>query len=241
MWVVDPGLAEPVLDYIKQQQLQLKGILITHTHNDHIGGLAELLTGLSQLGANSCPVYGPAHAKLANIHVLNEGDSLSLFDGIDATVMHLPGHLPEHLAFYIEPCARRAPALFCGDIIFASGCGRMFSGPAATFKQSLERIAAMPGDTELYCAHEYSLINLDWALSILPEDAALNARKAELEQRFANKGCTLPSDVAAENRANLFLRCAEKTLWQAVADKLQRPIESSLACFAGLRELKDNY
>ncbi len=197
--VVDPGDAEVVERALAQRSLALAGILLTHHHDDHSGGAAALAA------AHGCAVYGPQRPDLPVVtHPVRDGDRLELL-GTSFIVLALPGHTRDHLGYWCEP----AQAVFCGDTLFASGCGRLFEGTPAQMHASLQRLAALPPATRVYCAHEYTVANLRFAKTLAPDDAAIEAALgAALAARAAGRP-TVPTTVAQELRENPFLRCGE--------------------------------
>lgn len=210
--VVDPGDAGPVFKALAAHSLRLSGILVSHHHLDHVGGVAALRE------AFSVPVYGPALEVLPEPCTrVSEGESLTLL-GRQFQVLEVPGHTAGHIAFYLaQPNENEAPALFCGDTLFSAGCGRLFEGTPAQMHQSLQKLAALPADTRVFCTHEYTLSNLRFARHIEPDNEALLAYQAWcLAQRELGLP-TLPSTLALELRINPFLRCSEATVVAAVA------------------------
>ncbi|WP_027468717.1 hydroxyacylglutathione hydrolase [Deefgea rivuli] len=222
---VDPGAAEPLQAWLAEQQCQLAAILITHHHHDHTDGLPTL----AQAGL---PIYGPAGIAHVN-HVLHGGETLHLFDEA-FQVIATPGHTLDHLSYF------GAGALFCGDTLFAGGCGRLFEGTHEQLFQSLQRLAALPADTLVCCTHEYTLSNLRFALVLEPALPALIQRQAiESEKRSRNLP-TLPSTIALELATNPYLRVHDEALFARV--KAHTPsIQTELDCFTALRKWKDSF
>ena len=208
-WVVDPGQAEPVLGWLAAQRLQLAGILLTHHHGDHTGGVAALRA------ATAAPAWGPAHEPLPEgVQRVREGDSLALLGG-RFEVLEIPGHTAGHIAWY---CAGFGPEglLFCGDTLFSIGCGRLFEGTAAQMLASLDRLAALPESTLVCCTHEYTLSNLRFARALEPHHLGLADYQRWCEQQ-RQAGCpTLPSRIGRERALNPFLRSREPALRQAL-------------------------
>ncbi|WP_367605762.1 hydroxyacylglutathione hydrolase [Legionella sp. W05-934-2] len=222
---VDPGDAKPVLDYIRQHQLSLTAIVLTHHHFDHIGGVSDLLSQYP-----GTPVYGPHDSRIPQVtHALSEGDRINVLD-IDFTILSIPGHTSTHIA-YFNP---NSPMLFCGDTLFSAGCGRVFDGTMEKLFHSLEKINQLPIDTKIYCAHEYTLNNCRFAHSIEPS----NQKVIEKIQHLSTQPqtCSLPSDLATEKKINPFLRAISKSLSSPAYQDL-----SAYDTFKHLRLLKDDF
>jgi hydroxyacylglutathione hydrolase len=199
--VVDPGEAAPVHAWLDAQQLELTAILVTHHHPDHIGGLAGLRSRLKG------PVYGPLHPDIAGpLQVLGDADSVS-WNGLHFEVLHVPGHTAAHLAYFHAAQAQLGNLLFCGDTLFSGGCGRLFEGTPAQMQQSLSRLSALPGDTQVCCAHEYTVANLRFAQAVEPDNAAVAAYARRCAGLRAQGLPTLPSTIGLEQQVNPFLRC----------------------------------
>ena len=233
--VVDPGESGPVLAFLKARGLRLGAILCTHRHHDHIGGIATLRE------VYNVPVHGRRHPGNPHItHDLREGDKFKLDSfGIEFDIIEVPGHLDDHIA-YLAP-----EILFCGDVLFGAGCGRNFEGTPAQLHHSLQRLALLPDDTRVYCAHEYTAANLRFALACEPGNPEVHQRAAATQQlRVANQ-ITLPSTIALEKATNPFLRCTQpeiiRTLQQrGLTDTSERGV-SELAVFTALREWKNHF
>lgn len=220
---VDPGDAAPVLAYLQQHNLTLSAILVTHHHSDHIGGVNVLL------GQFNCPVYAP-HNPVFDFpyQTVVEADEITLF-GTTFKVLNVPGHTAIHVAYY------GGNSLFCGDTLFGCGCGRIFDGSAEQLYVSLQKIAQLPDDTLVYCAHEYTLNNIRFALSVDPDNTALQARQ-QTDQKLRDQGLpTLPSTLKLEKATNPFLRCDTAAL-QEIANSSDK-----LTVFRMTRELKNNF
>ncbi len=229
--VVDPGEAAPILSWMQQHELQLSAILVTHHHGDHVDGIAGLLDHYP------VPVYGPAQETIAHVSQrVDEGDRV-LIPAIDAEfcVMSVPGHTRGHIAYHGHGL------LFCGDTLFACGCGRLFEGTPAQMYDSLQRLAALPDATQVYCAHEYTLGNVAFALSIEPGNPRLGERDRQAREKRSQGLPTLPSSIALEHAANPFLRCHEPAIRQAAETYAQRPLNTPVEVFAVVREMKNHY
>lgn len=225
--VVDPGEAAPVLAVLSERQLTLKAILLTHHHNDHVGGVAGLVARFN------VPVYGPREtANKGADHIVAEGDRIRLL-AIDFTILALPGHTLGHIGFY------GAPYLFCGDTLFSAGCGRIFEGTPEQMYQSLQKVKRLAPDTLICCAHEYTLANLAFARTILPEDNLIAGYEHKMKQLRAKNLTNLPTNLAFEAQINLFLRCHDIDL-QSKLDP-HHTMHDEWRIFALLREKKDHF
>ena len=225
--VIDPGDAKPVIEALKREQLQLRAILITHHHSDHIGGVEELVAYAK------CPVYAPSYEQYPFHHeAVSEGQVVSIA-ALDLTfsVMWLPGHTLGHVAYL------KNGALFCGDTLFSAGCGRLFEGTPAQMLVSLNRLKQLPIQTKVYCTHEYTARNLDFALSLEPNNQALQARKTSVTAlRNANLP-SLPSSIAIELETNPFLRCQAAEIIQNASTENT----DELTIFTAIRERRNHY
>ncbi len=229
--VVDPGDAAPVLEYLAREKLELCAVLATHHHADHVGGVAGLLREWR------VPVYGPRHEPIATLtHPVSEGDRVTLPElGAAFSVLDIPGHTRAHIAYY------GAGALFCGDTLFACGCGRVFEGTPEQMYASLEKLAALPEDTKVYCGHEYTLANIGFAKAVEPQNAAL-AEREERERRLREAGRpTLPSTLAQEKATNPFLRCREPAVVQSANKYLGARLAAPAQVFAAIRDWKNGF
>jgi hydroxyacylglutathione hydrolase len=232
--IVDPGDAEPVIATLEQQSLQPVAILITHHHWDHVGGIADLLTRYS------LPVYGPALETIPHLSQgLREGDTVDLAAlGARLQVMDVPGHTAGHIAYYVEN--DEAPGLlFCGDTLFAGGCGRLFEGTAEQMHDSLSRIRALPDDTLVYCAHEYTEANLGFARIAEPDNTALRARQQVVQQQRAKGQATVPSTLGEEKATNPFLRFDQAEIIRGAEGFTGRKLNTEAEVFAAVRYWKD--
>jgi hydroxyacylglutathione hydrolase len=243
--VIDPGDAAPVEAALLARGLALRAILLTHHHADHVGGVAALIAARPD---PSLPVYGPRREDIAGVtHPLGDGDSFDLDAvipgfGLHLDVLDVPGHTSGHIAYVARPADDGAPPLlFCGDTLFAAGCGRLFEGTASQMHASLARLAALPSATRVYCAHEYTLANLRFAHAVEPDNDALNTRIAEAKATRERGEPTLPSTIGLERATNPFLRADQSTVRQAAEKFRSGASASPVATFAALRSWKDDY
>lgn len=229
--VVDPGEARPVIDYLDRERLALAAILNTHHHADHVGGNGALLSRWP------VPVFGPNDARIPDVtHRLSDGERITLpHFGIELEVMDIPGHTRSHIAFHGDGM------LFCGDTLFAVGCGRLFEGTPAQMHASLQRLAGVPDSTRVYCGHEYTVANIRFARAAEPGNQAL----ADLEKRAAAQRAkdlpTLPTDIGQEKATNPFLRVHEPAIIASASRQAGKPLADPVAVLAALREWKNNF
>ncbi|MGE3757245.1 MAG: hydroxyacylglutathione hydrolase [Pseudobdellovibrionaceae bacterium] len=227
--VVDPSEAEPVHKFLKNTDYKLQYILNTHHHHDHIGGNQELC---DSWGAH---IYAPLKNKNeipGATHFVKEGDVLKL-GWIELEVFEIPGHTLGHVAYY----AKKENLLFCGDTLFSIGCGKLFEGTPEMMWTTLKKIREHPSETEVFCGHEYTLKNLEFALSLTPNNMKLLDFISESILRLETEGCTLPSLLAIEKRLNPFLRADEAQF----AEEFGLAAESPEFVFKTLRKMKDSF
>ncbi len=228
--IVDPGDHRPVLRRLIKLGLELKYILLTHHHADHIGGVPGLLREYP------AKVIGPSDSRIPDLSaVVGEGDSVSLPElGLDFEVIEIPGHTSSHIAF------AGSGLLFCGDTLFSIGCGRLFEGTPTQMQESLDKIAALPPETLVYCGHEYTLSNCRFALEVEPENEALLARAQGVKKARSSNEITLPSTLVDELAANPFLRTREESVVSA-ARNIQPDVGPGAGTMAVIRAWKDRY
>ncbi|MGA0573061.1 hydroxyacylglutathione hydrolase [Variovorax sp. VNK109] len=232
--VVDPGDAQPVFDALEREGLQLQAILVTHHHADHVGGVDALRN------ATGARVYGPARERIPEpLTRLSQGDTVDTL-GLRFDVIDVPGHTAGHIAYY---CADMdgAPLLFCGDTLFSAGCGRLFEGTPAQMLDSLDRLAALPGNTRVCCTHEYTLSNLKFARAVEPGNADLIHYARQCEALRADHQPTLPSTLAQELKINPFLRTREATVIDAALAHAGDETASDVGVFAVIRQWKNEF
>jgi hydroxyacylglutathione hydrolase len=232
--VVDAGDAAPALAYLDRERLTLTAILCTHHHLDHVGGNTALLARFP------VPVFGPAGESIpGRTHPLSEGDHIVLPGvGVELDVLDIPGHTAGHIA-----CAGDidGPTVFCGDTLFAAGCGRLFEGTPAQMWRSLSKLAALPAATRIYCGHEYTLANLRFAAAVEPGNKAIAERAAREQGKRERGEPTLPSTMAEEWNTNPFLRAEQPAVRSAAEAQAGHPLADAVATFAVLREWKNGF
>ena len=229
--VVDPGEAGPVKDYLAREKLSLVAILATHHHPDHVGGIAELVA------MKKVPVFGPKGEPIpALTHPLGQDDKVTIPElAAEFSVLDIPGHTRAHVAYY------GLGSLFCGDTLFACGCGRVFEGTPAQMLASLSKLAALPDETKVYCGHEYTLANIKFARAVDPGNAALAAREERAKALRAAGRPTLPSTLGEERATNPFLRCGEPVVVESANKYLGSRIGDPVSVFAAIRDWKNRF
>jgi len=229
--VVDPGDDRPVEQALEKQGLQLRAILVTHHHADHVGGVQALAA------RHGAPVYGPAREKMpCDVQALDDGGTAALGHlGLEFAVMAVPGHTLGHIAYVGHG------ALFCGDTLFSGGCGRLFEGTPEQMSNSLDRLAALPDETAVYCAHEYTLSNLRFAQEIEPDNVDLRQAIADVRARRERDEITLPSTLGRERRINPFLRCRTPSVRASAERHAGRSLGTPADVFAVVRAWKDSF
>ncbi|NJP10346.1 MAG: hydroxyacylglutathione hydrolase [Leptolyngbyaceae cyanobacterium RU_5_1] len=231
--VVDPAEAGPVLRKLEELGATLVAIFNTHHHADHVGGNAKLLQRFPDM-----VVYGGAkdRGRIPGQQVfLQEGDRVSFGDR-SAEVFFVPGHTRAHIAYYFAPAhPNEMGDLFCGDTLFAGGCGRLFEGTPTQMVNSLSKLRRLPDQTRVWCAHEYTLKNLQFALMIDRDNANLHRRFAEVRAARSRSEATIPSMLGVEKRTNPFLR------WDDLGLRAATKAENDIQTFARLRGMKDRF
>ncbi len=229
--MVDPGEARPVKEYLAREGLTLVAILATHHHPDHVGGVTELVA------MKKVPVFGPKGEPIPELtHAVGQDDKIEI-PALKASfsVLDIPGHTRAHVAYY------GLESLFCGDTLFACGCGRVFEGTPAQMLASLSKLAALPDETKVYCGHEYTLANIKFARAVDPGNGMLAAREERAKAQRAAGRPTLPSTLGEERATNPFLRCAEPVVIESANKYLGSRIGDPVGVFAAIREWKNRF
>ncbi|MGL5290967.1 MAG: hydroxyacylglutathione hydrolase [Vibrionaceae bacterium] len=224
---IDPGEAQPLLQHLQAYQLSLDAILLTHHHRDHTDGVTSLQSHHPQV-----KIFGAAPKKENNSAPFPCFSSINLLD-YEFHIIPVPGHTLDHIAFYVNDM------LFCGDTLFSAGCGRMFEGEPQQFFDSLQKLANLPDQTKVFCAHEYTLANLQFALAVEPDNEMLHQTLAWATAQRAQNLPTLPSTIGKEKMINPFMRCHIERVKQSVQHTAMD--DSTVATFAALRKWKDNF
>jgi hydroxyacylglutathione hydrolase len=229
--VVDPGVAEPVIAFLKNQALDLDAILITHKHADHTHGVFELLEKFPRVS-----VYGPGQKLIPGVtHEVVDGQRIVLAGFAEIHVLAIPGHTFEHVAYEL------AQHLFCGDTLFSAGCGRVFDGSYEQLFKSLQKIASLSPDTKICCGHEYTLENLKFAQMLEPSNEAVRMHVQKCEQLRVQGLPTLPSTLALEKKLNPFLRLDALELRENLQRHLTTDLTEDLEIFTALRQWKNAF
>lgn len=229
--VVDPGESNKIIELMDSDKINLRGVLITHHHYDHTNGLLDLIK------KKDLEVYGPNN----NIQEINnrviELDKFTII-GIEFEVIEIPGHTLDHIAFY--SFNNGEPILFCGDTLFAGGCGRVFEGTYKQMFDSLKKISSYPQETKVYCGHEYTLSNLKFALEVDTNNHELENEFNNVKSLIASNNPSLPTTLQKELKINPFLRCNQNTIKNKVIKKFDM-VDDELEIFTALRKWKDNF
>jgi hydroxyacylglutathione hydrolase len=231
---VDPGDAVPVLRYLTERKLNLTGILVTHHHSDHIGGLPDLAGHFPGVS-----VFGPANETISLVNrKLHDGDVIEISElDLKFGVLDVPGHTIGHIAYHMPD----ANLLFCGDTLFAAGCGRLFEGTAGQLYESLNRLAALPEKTQVFCAHEYTQSNIEFARKVMPANTALQMRALDVSETRECGKPSLPSSIELETVTNPFLRVNDPEVRQAVEQYSGMRLDDPVDVFKQLRKWKDRF
>jgi len=232
--VIDPGIASPVIEYLRSKKLQLSAILITHHHDDHTGGNSELLQSYD------VPVYGPRNESIATVsHPLREGDQVNLEAiSLNLMVLDTPGHTRGHIAYY---GSNPFNMVFCGDTLFACGCGRVFEGTVQQMYQSLQKLSQLPNDTLIFCTHEYTLGNIQFAKAADPENARLIKFEIAAQELRKRNIPTIPTTLTLEKKINPFIRCEQLGIINSTQNYSGKSLSSPIEIFTVLREWKNNF
>ncbi|KAI9182930.1 Cytoplasmic glyoxalase II [Blastocladiella emersonii ATCC 22665] len=222
--VVDPVEPSKVLAKVAELGVDVRAVLTTHHHHDHAGGNSEFVRQCA------VPVYGGDQRIPALSHPVGDGDALRV-GSIAVRAMHTPCHTTGHICFYCEPADGGAKAVFSGDTLFLGGCGRFFEGDGEQFQASLDKLAALPDDTLVYCGHEYTLSNLKFAATVEPDNTRLAERLGWAKQQT----CTIPGSIGEEKATNPFLRTREASVQRATGQ------DAPAAVMGALREQKNKY
>ena len=234
--IVDPGDAKPVIEALENNSIEPIAILITHFHSDHVGGISGLLDRYPDL-----PVYGPASERIPHITHTLKGDETLTIEKIDTDfqVMNVHGHTAGHIAYYTKD-KNGDDKLFCGDTLFAAGCGRVFNGTLQDLHDSLHKISQLPPDTLIYCAHEYTLDNIGFAKWVEPDSGDLLAREQDAQALIDNDQATVPSILSLELETNPFLRTHLPHVVDRVAEATGKTLNNTSDVFAAMRTWKDS-
>ncbi len=247
-YIVDPGCAKSALNALEERELNLKGILITHHHPDHIGGIETLVNTFH------CPVWGPKNESIPCCTTkLQEGDKVTLTfeDNItqEWVVMDVPGHTQGHIAYFLKsanesPKSNEPSKLLCGDTLFSAGCGRLLGGTAEQLHHSLQRIANLPDNTVVFCTHEYTQANLAFARAADPNNSTIINHQEHVQKIRSQNQPTLPTTIGQEKQLNPFLRCDQPSIQQQIHQQpeiqtINNPTTADY--FAALRQWKDRF
>ena len=229
--VIDPGESKNTLDLLKNKQIDLSGILITHHHFDHTGGISDLNKN------NTFDVYGPNNDIESITNTVINGDVINVI-GLSFEIIEIPGHTLDHIAYY--SFNKGDPILFCGDTLFSGGCGRVFEGTHEQMHNSLTKLKQLPGNTKIYCGHEYTESNFKFALEVDPLNEDLQVRYNKVKQLRELEIPTLPSTLESELKTNPFLRCDNKDIQENIHKKFNTP-KLEVDVFMAIREWKDSF
>ena len=234
--VVDPGCADSVIQFLESNDYQLDCILVTHHHYDHVDGIADLLK-YGQHNNWAVNVYGPMNENIPHCsHKLVENDTVYIPHlELTFTVIDVPGHTAGHIAYYAEDI------LFCGDTLFSGGCGRVFEGTPEQMHQSLLKLKNLPDDTLVFCAHEYTQSNLEFALNVEPNNLNLINYFNHVTNLRNNGKSTIPTSIGLEKNINPFLRTENSEIIESANLYSESANNSDSAVFKVIREWKNNF
>jgi len=229
--LVDPGEPGPALEFLEAGQLNLTGLLLTHHHPDHIGGVAGIRD------RHPAPAWGPDDERMpADMETVGEGDSIAL-PGLDTElkVMETPGHTRSHIVFHGQGM------LFSGDTLFSAGCGRLFEGTPEQMQASMDKLAGLPDETRFYCGHEYTESNCRFALQVEPDNPALRQRMNQVRELRSQDRMTLPDTLGRDRQVNPFFRTREPSVIEAARGREEMPDERPATVFGVIRRWKDRF
>lgn len=232
--VIDPGIASPVIEYLLSKKLQLSAILITHHHHDHTGGNTELLQSFD------VPIYGPHNESIATVsHPLRDGDQVNLKEmSLNLIIIDTPGHTLGHIAYY---GSNPFNMVFCGDTLFACGCGRVFEGTTQEMYQSLQKLSQLPGDTLIFCSHEYTLGNIQFAKVVDPKNSQLIDFEIAARELRNRNVTTIPTTLTLERKINPFIRCEQQEVINSAQNYSGKLLPDPVAVFTALRAWKNHF
>jgi hydroxyacylglutathione hydrolase len=229
-FIVDPGEATPVINYLQQNKLTLSAIFITHHHWDHTNGLADLIKKYE------VPIFASKLSEVFGItHFVDENGQVKIDGFPEFSVIEIPGHTLDHIAFYSPGI------LFCGDTLFAAGCGRIFEGTAKQLYHSLQKLTKLPNDTQIYCGHEYTLKNLLFAQIVEPSNEKIFQRIQKVQELQNQNKPSLPSLISEEKETNPFFRCDSQEIIQQVEKFAEQKLNHPVDVFSALRNWKNQY
>ena len=229
--VIDPGESKQIIDLVKSNEIDLEGILITHHHYDHTNGIEEILK------YKKVEVYGPKNNVNSITKRVKQNDVFNLI-GLKFEVIETPGHTLDHIAFY---CFKDGKSiLFCGDTLFSGGCGRVFEGTYSQMYESLKKLSKLPEDTQIFCGHEYTSSNLQFACAVEPNNQFIREYNEEIIEKTKNGEPSLPSSLKIEHMINPFIRCNEENLIDNINKKFGE-VSSEIEIFSTLRKWKDDF
>ena len=234
--LVDPGDAKPCIKFLEENNLQLCAILITHHHADHTGGVAEL-KNYCQSKNWPITVYAPQNEKITHVDVRVKDKQIIEISALELSfeIIDLAGHTLDHIGYYSND------VVFCGDTLFSGGCGRIFEGTPKQILTALTRLTNLPDRTHVYCAHEYTLANLTFALAVEPKNAELVHYYNQVLERRENNISTIPTSILLEKKVNPFLRCDQQEIIDSASDFCGHKTLNALETFTAIRQWKNDF